>query len=375
MTEGNLEKADKTMFLTRLPATYNECGRVVRQAVNTDDWIDIGPLAEEQNRPKRPAASYKAYDSTVELYGKTYRAIVVHSSAHDKRRHKKIDRLLKQDRSQLEKACKQVTGSAFFCRADAQMASEKLIHTAAGGCHRVMTDIEKVSRYGRGRPVKNKPRTVLHYEYRLTAKIVEAPEKVDPLRLQAGCFVLITNLIGQQDEWPATDLLKLYKSQIGIEKNFSFLKDPAVVNSIFLKKAERIEALGLILLDLPADLAFNGTCHAPVCGSKRLYINRLETTADKETNLFYDDNQVFRNNSHNHGYKPSTGTAVKRFSIRVSASYGGIARSIHSTVECRKLVLKICIMTKKYPNNHKQGCGMYVQRRGATHFPDFSRAQ
>ena len=248
VTEGNLEKADKTMFLTRLPATYNECGRVVRQAVNTDDWIDIGPLAEEQNRPKRPAASYKAYDSTVELYGKTYRAIVVHSSAHDKRRHKKIDRLLKQDRSQLEKACKQVTGSAFFCRADAQVASEKLIHTAAGGYHRVMTDIEKVSRYGRGRPVKNKPRTVLHYEYRLTAKIVEAPEKVDPLRLQAGCFVLITNLIWQQDEWPATDLLKLYKGQIGIEKNFSFLKDPAVVNSIFLKKAERIEVLGLILL-------------------------------------------------------------------------------------------------------------------------------
>lgn len=57
-----------------------------------------------------------------------------------------------------------------------------------------------------------------------------------------------TGLIGQQDEWPAADLLKLYKSQIGIEKNFSFLKDPAVVNSIFLKKAERIEDPGFILL-------------------------------------------------------------------------------------------------------------------------------
>ena len=105
-----------------------------------------------------------------------------------------------------------------------------------------------MSRYGRGKPVKNKSRTVLYYEYRLMAKIVEAPEKVNPLRLKAGCFVLITNLIGQQDEWPAADLLKLYKSQIGIEKNFSFLKDPAVVNSIFLKKAERIEAPGFILL-------------------------------------------------------------------------------------------------------------------------------
>ncbi|XPS88919.1 transposase, IS4 family [Desulfosarcina variabilis str. Montpellier] len=40
----------------------------------------------------------------------------------------------------------------------------------------------------------------------------------------------------------------MYKSQIGIEKNFSFLKDPAIVNSIFLKKARRIEVLGLVLL-------------------------------------------------------------------------------------------------------------------------------
>jgi transposase len=40
----------------------------------------------------------------------------------------------------------------------------------------------------------------------------------------------------------------LYKSQIGIEKNFSFLKDPVIVNSIFLKKAERIEVLGLVYL-------------------------------------------------------------------------------------------------------------------------------
>ena len=82
----------------------------------------------------------------------------------------------------------------------------------------------------------------------LTTKILEDPEKVHPLRIQAGCFVLLTNLVDQQNDWPVAELLKLYKSQIGIEKNFSFLKDPVIVNSIFLKKAERIEVLGLVLL-------------------------------------------------------------------------------------------------------------------------------
>jgi len=248
VTEGNLESAGSTKWLTRLPATYNECSRVIGQAVQADNWVDIGALAEERSRPKRPTAHYRAYESTVELYGQTYRAIVVHSSAHDKRRHKRIDRQLKQDRKQLEKACKKVSSTPFFCRADAQVAGEQLMHTATQGYHRVTVDIEKVPKYGRGRPAKDKPRTALRYEYVLTANIGEASEKVDPLRLQAGCFVLLTNLVGQQEDWPAAELLKLYKSQIGIEKNFSFLKDPAIVNAIFLKKAERIEVLGLILL-------------------------------------------------------------------------------------------------------------------------------
>jgi transposase len=249
VTADNLDRADEqTFFLTRLPATYSECGRVIRAAVDSDQWIDIGPLAEEPERPKRPTAHYRAYEGTVELYGKTYRAIVVHSSAHDKRRHKRIDRLLKQDRKQLEADCKKATTTAYLCHGDAQSAAEKLIRKSETSYHRLQLDIEKLPKYGRGRPASGKPRAVVCYEYRLTTTIMEAPEKVNPLRQEAGCFVLLTNLLDQQADWPAPELLSLYKSQIGIEKNFSFLKDPAIVNSIFLKKAERIEVLGLVLL-------------------------------------------------------------------------------------------------------------------------------
>lgn len=124
--------------MTRLPATYNECGRVISEAVAADNWIDIGPLAEEPNRPKRPTAHYKYFESTVELYGKTYRAIVVHSSSHDKRRHKRIDRLLEKDRMKLEKSCKEATSTAFFCRADAEAAGEKLVRSATTSYHGII---------------------------------------------------------------------------------------------------------------------------------------------------------------------------------------------------------------------------------------------
>ena len=93
VTPDNLEKAkDRNVkFLTRLPATYKECSRAISEAVFADDWIDLGQLNQTPSTTKRPAAVYRGFETTVELYDETYRAIVVHSSAHDKRRHKRID--------------------------------------------------------------------------------------------------------------------------------------------------------------------------------------------------------------------------------------------------------------------------------------------
>ena len=98
VTKDNLAKAvsNNTKFLSRLPATYNQCaasyttGRGGRR---------LGSSWEAWQRRRRSAETfqlpvYKVYETTVNLYDQPFRAIVVHSSAHDKRRHKRIDRLL-----------------------------------------------------------------------------------------------------------------------------------------------------------------------------------------------------------------------------------------------------------------------------------------
>ncbi len=60
---------------------------------------------------------------------------------------------------------------------------------------------------------------------------------------------MLTNVKEDWEEgYDAKAILKAYKDQHGIEQNFAFLKDPAIINGIFLKKAERIEILGLVLL-------------------------------------------------------------------------------------------------------------------------------
>jgi len=250
VTPNNLKDADQKniRFLTRLPATYKECSRAIGEAVAAGNWIEIGTLNQTHATAKRPAAHYRGFETTVELYKRPYRAIVVHSSAHDKRRHKRIDRLLAQKRKKLDSVCKQLIAKVYFCRADAEAAIDKLNTAASGSYHQLGCRIDKVAKYPKGRPAKDKPRTPVGYEYRLAVKITEDATAIAPLRLEAGCFVLLCNVSGDDKPWTVKELLTLYKNQSGIEQNFGFLKDPLIVNSIFLKKPHRIEVLGLVLL-------------------------------------------------------------------------------------------------------------------------------
>src|SRR2546428_13639902 len=74
-------------------------------------------------------------------------------------------------------------------------------------------------------------------------------ERIGRLEAEAGCFVLLTNVPTAGDlAHSARDILTVYKDQHGTEQNYGFLKDPVMVNSLFLKKPERIEALGMVLL-------------------------------------------------------------------------------------------------------------------------------
>lgn len=247
ITGPNLKKMAGIRFLSRLPANFSECGRAIREAVAADRWIDIGPLNQCESSTKRPAAHYKAHESTVSIDGEVYRAVAVHSSAHDKRRHKRLDRAVAKERKQLEKLIRNVRGNPFYCRADAEKEATRL--SRLGTYHRVRAEIAEIPRYGRGRPAKNRTRVPARVEFAVSLRIEQDPEKLKRPRMEAGCFVLITSVPEAAEEIGSPEgLLRLYKDQIGIERNFGFLKDPAIVNAIFLKNPARIEALGLILL-------------------------------------------------------------------------------------------------------------------------------
>jgi len=248
VTEDNLTTVGDNLFLTRLPFSYNEAGRVVSEAVEQDVWEEIGVLNETPATAKRPPALYSITEKTVMLYEKEYRAVVIHSTAHDKRRLKRLERQIKKSTSTLSKIIAKETESEFFCRPDAEVAASSL-QKYDTELHRINVNIEEKIYYARGRPPKNGPRKVSHIRYVLEASIEEKRAKIKQIQEESGCFVLLTN-VPQEGNMAETgaDLLQAYKEQYGIEKNFSFLKDPLIVNDIFLKKPERIEVLGAVLL-------------------------------------------------------------------------------------------------------------------------------
>jgi transposase len=248
VSEPNLAQAG--LFITRLPATYNEHERVIMEAVEEDDqWYTISRIAHTKPTKNRPGAEYRVQDRSVTLYGQSYRAIVVHSSAHDQRRQKRLDRDIQHSLKEAKALAKAAEKRLYLCRPDAEEAAIELL-ARRRTYHRFEVTVDALPKYARGRPKNGQEKQPVRFEYRLRVRITENEQAIAQGRLVAGCFVMLTNVPDQDDPkgYSAEQVLRTYKEQHGIERNFGFLKDDQIVNALFLERPERIEALGLVLL-------------------------------------------------------------------------------------------------------------------------------
>ena len=79
----------------------------------------------------------------------------------------------------------------------------------------------------------------------ITVGAVDSARRQQALE-RRSTFVLITTV--PREELSATDVLTEYKGQVHVERHFHFLKDPLFVDALYVKKPERVEALGYVLL-------------------------------------------------------------------------------------------------------------------------------
>ena len=247
ITPENLKSLNDIQFISRFPATYKEHNRVIAQAIDTDQWEDLGILAETPSPSiKRQRASYKAQESQVTVEGKSYRALVIQTDHLDKRRSNSIERKRLKEKALAEKAIKAARKINYHCPPDAAKALEPLTRKNKNSYWHITGTVEQTPIYAPGRAPANGQRKIIGTKYHHHLHLEENTALHQHQLKQAGCFVMITNTA--KEKMSAREVLRTYKQQYGVEKNFSFLKEPLIANDTFLKKPSRIDALVFILL-------------------------------------------------------------------------------------------------------------------------------
>jgi transposase len=248
VTAANLSTLGDTLFIIRLPATDSECERGIGEAVARNRWEEVGVLAQTPPTQPRPGTFDNVAEDVVPLYGKTYRAVVGHSSSQDQRRQKRLEREFQASYTTLEATVRQAAQQEYACLADAETAAAQ-VRALQSAYHRGAVVVEERPPYGPGRPSQTRPRVVKALRYGLQATLHERAAVITRKRQETGGFVLLTNVptVGEMAH-RAGDVLRADKEPHGIEQNFGFLKAPLMVNRLFLQKPERMEALGLVLL-------------------------------------------------------------------------------------------------------------------------------
>jgi transposase len=250
VTQENLEQLADQLFITRLPMTYDAAKEAISTAVGQGQWEQVGVLAQTEPTVNRPAAHYRLCELPIRVYERDYRAIVVHSSAHDKRRHKRLEKERQRELEQIQARLKQEEAIAYACRADALAAGERLLKEyARPGWWRLDVEFESQAKFRRGRPRQGEERAIEHLYWQVRGRTEVNQEWSQRQLEEAGCFVLLTNTPSAGEmAHNGREALEAYKDQNGIERNFAFLKDPLIVNVLFLKTPRRIQVLGMILL-------------------------------------------------------------------------------------------------------------------------------
>jgi hypothetical protein len=221
------------------------------EAVAHNRWAEVGALAQTPPTRHRPQAGYQVAEGSVIFYGKAYRAVVVHSSAQDQRRQQRLARDLEASLRTLETTVGAAATQEDVCHAEAEATAAPL-RALQSAYHHVAVVVEERPTYGPGRPSHQQPRVVKALRYGLQGTRQARSEVIARKTQETGCVVLLTHVpTAGEMAHRAGDVLRASKEPHGIEQNCGFLKDPLMVNRLFLKQPERSEALGVVCLLAP----------------------------------------------------------------------------------------------------------------------------
>ncbi len=229
-SEKNIRQlGTETLWITRVPATLNECKQLIDSDLFMAECFD---------------SRYKCFSTTSNYGDITQKWVVYQSEPMQARMEKTFEKRLEKEDRQAEKDLAKLRRREFACGADAIKEAELWI--AKLPLHRfkdlsVKSVVKKVEKK-RGRPKNGEKLIEVH--------LIEAEIELDYYRVlkeksKLGRFILASNDLNIDPD----TILSYYKGQQEVERGFRFLKDKSFrVAEVYLKKEERIEALAMIMV-------------------------------------------------------------------------------------------------------------------------------
>lgn len=232
-------------FVSVCPANFEKklAQRCIRAAYQKNEWCNIGTYREPRTIR---LVEYEVQECRESVCGAICRLLVFRSS---QTKNDAVKALEKEKKEVLDLVIAS-TSKEFSCEADALKeiaALEKNLKNRVWtvACSLVTKDVELEKRPV-GRPPKNAkpvPKTTI---WMIDAgDLIVRQELYDLMRWKHESFVLITNVT--EEHTSAIEILRLYKEQKTVEDNFSVMKRPAMVDTLFLKTPKRIVALITLL--------------------------------------------------------------------------------------------------------------------------------
>lgn len=230
-TSEKLLKHNEFKWISRVPETIQAAQTLLASPSDDYEW-------------QQDQQGYAWTEVESDYGGLQQRWLIVSSQQAYEREKKTLDQRLVQQKERLNKACWHLSNRRFNCEADAEQAVMTLQKKYP--CHVIEYDIKPVEKHGkRGRPAAGAKKSIVGY--RVSYEVTDNESAIEQFRRRKGRFILATNDLDQQN-LPASTILKEYKAQQHVEGGFRFLKDPwFMLDSFYVKKRSRIEALMMVM--------------------------------------------------------------------------------------------------------------------------------
>ena len=226
----NLTAMTGLRWLTRVPLSIKAAATLV------DEVVELTPSTVK---------GYRLKESRSEYAGIEQRWILVESEQRRKSDLQQLAKKIEQYQQKYQQEFQILSHQEFACAADAINAA---LHLSKTMKWHQLSELETVAKPHYDKAGKPKQDAVpTHISYHLTGTVIAIDSEIAAQRVRCGRFILASNVL-DSSQLSASDALREYKAQQGVERGFGFLKDPLFfTSSVFLKSPKRIAALGMIM--------------------------------------------------------------------------------------------------------------------------------